>query len=199
MGIFKTVGRAVHDSFHDYDVERMHGVTVIHDADYDHLWDEWESVLNEHLPTFDEHGWLDGLERIKVGSSWLSEEYNGKYASGWGTIILADEVYAIQGATDNLSKRENVLVHEMIHHVHMRDELDAPDVSNEDVHQYQQRVGFDRLAPQFEEAVSDYAAENFLEAVAETGVLLAAGEDIDPDIRSSYDLLGGPEIPFTIN
>lgn len=195
--MFQTFYRALHDTFTNYNVVRICEIPIMHSFDSgDSEWQEWRSTLEKCLPQFDEHGWLDGLARIKVGDQFTDERHIGKYKSMWGTILLSNP----QGYTivKGAPPKEETLLHEMIHHVHMREEFGAPaPITDTDILRYQEHRQWGIAKPTFRE-VNTYAGENVLEAVAVTGAKMAYGTLDDDEAEQLYYKFGGPEIPDDI-
>lgn len=157
-------------------------------------WNTWENTFDEWLPRFEEAGWLDDLNRIEVGNVFIDQSNDGEYEHSSRTIRLGAEISIDR--TDEFvgHTHAHVLIHEMLHHVHMKRIWDGTrgPTSNE-IAAMADRMGWTGNSHTFDIYVSKYASKNFLEAVAETGTGLIIGEEYPDDVIDIYQSLNGPE------
>lgn len=191
-----TIAEAVHAAHTDPDEYEYHGVPVVYEDDsfFDSTWDEWKEVLDEWMPRFEEAGWLDDLQGIEIGDSFIKGNAGGQYHHKDMTIAFPqDPDYTgppyLVGET-----KEYALIHEMAHHVHIRDmfNLPASELDMVDLNMKQHSLGFHRKCALFEDEVSEYASSNYLEAVAETCAGIMIGNRYPVRVRRAYKKLQGP-------
>ena len=188
------IERATRDAYIKPEKYDRYPVQVVYKDSSDNTWDEWEPVLDRWLPLFEEAGWLDGLERIEVGNRMINDDRVGEYSRAERVIRLKDEPIMFDTSYLVGYTKPYLLIHEMIHHVHMRDIFNfdgkVDDVAIEQKHN---ELHWNKESHNFYIHVSEYAATNFLEAVAETGAGLCLGEEYPDYITDTYKIFGGPE------
>lgn len=187
--------RSVSNAYHAPEQKNVVGFTVLYQDSGPDNWDEWETALEEWLPRFEKHGWLDELNGIMVGECFINGRGKaGQYQQRDGTVVMndrfePDETYLVSNT------KEYGLIHEVLHHVHIRDAIGTPgEVTVEDIRDFRRsrHSGGGNLLKIFEKEVSQYAGVNILEAVAETGAGIIIGEDYPPRVRRAYKKLEGP-------
>lgn len=191
------MGKKVRSATTDPMERELCGVPIIYEdcSAYRDTWDEWWSLLNEWMPRFDEAGWLDELQRIEIGNGYVE----GGGASGqyrhYDKIVALQQDPVFRGQPWLVGEtKEYGLIHEMVHHVHIRDTFG--DCNNQlygKVSRLQIDAGFSLEVDKFKQHVSDYSAYNALEAVAETCTGTILGESYPAAVRRAYIDLGGPE------
>lgn len=191
---FNRIGRATQDAYIRPEKYDDYPVQVVYKDSGNNTWNEWESVFDTWLPRFEEAGWLDGLNRIEVGNRMINGERVGEYTRDERIIRLKDEPVMFDTSYLVSYTKEYLLIHEAIHHVHMRD-IFGFDGEVDDVALSQKHDEFQwyEEAHDFYIHVSEYASTNFLEAVAETGAGLCLGEEYPEHITETYKMFGGPE------
>jgi len=157
-------------------------------------WPKWSTILKQTIPIFEEHGWTDNLQEIRVGNKFLNGSACGEYNGNKATITLTD-MHSFDG--DNLveTSKKHVFIHEMVHHRHISS-IFGPDTATlsrqqikDELNEYEDRA----MGNDFLTEVSRRASRNAIEAVAETGAALMQGYEYSDDIRRKYEILGGPE------
>ncbi|AGM11544.1 hypothetical protein M199_gp122 [Halogranum tailed virus 1] len=162
----------------------IHGVTVTYSGTRETYWNEWQDVLNEWLPRFEEAGWLRKLNAIHIDRARFMGDGTGEYQWLFKTICLDPNPRMSRGY--NMStKREHILIHEMAHHAHNLEVGAFPSHKSE--------VVFNRHKRMFEQHVSEYAGTDFYEAVAETATGSVIGHEYPDELMNAYWKLGGPK------
>lgn len=159
-------------------------------------WDEWEPVLQAWMPRFEEAGYLDKLRAIRIGNGHLQSSGSaGQYIHEQQVVAFPQNPsYAGQPWLVGETK-EYALIHEVTHHAHIRDLFGKPasKVSLLELNLRQTGLGFAGKAEIFHDEVSQYAASNYLEAVAETCAGLTLGREYPERVLDAYEHLKGPE------
>lgn len=195
---FKRIARSTRDAYVKPEKTEICGVPVAYkNSSPGSNWDEWKPVLDEWLPRFEEHGWLDGLERIEIGSEMVNGDGVGEYRQKEQIIAFKDDAWFCGPPHLVATTKEYGLIHEMIHHVHISNLFDKPneDISELHIAVKQEDVGWKGNAHKFNVHVSEYASTNFLEAVAEAGAGMMLGRKYPDSVRRAYKQFEGPE-PF---
>jgi len=188
------IGRATRDAYINPEKYDHYPVQLVYKDSSDNTWDEWEPVLDQWLPRFEKAGWLDGLERIEVGNRMINGDRVGEYSRAERVIRLKDEPVMFDTSYLVSYTKPYLLIHEMIHHVHMRDIFDFDgEVDDVTLSQKQDDLKWYKESHDFYIHVSEYAGKNFLEAVAETGAGLCLGKEYPDHITDTYKIFGGPE------
>lgn len=196
MGALQNILWEAKKLFYDFDRYEIAGVTIIHHEASADEWDEWRPVLEEWLPQFEEAGWTEELKGIRVGSTFPTVSHGGTYRSGRQIIDL----HISSNYIDNFvidGTKEATLIHEMTHHVHIRENFHYPirETTDEKLEESFGHINrdIDIMLETFGREVSDYAGVNILEAVAETATAITLGYDVPNHIVDAYKELNGPK------
>lgn len=191
---FRSIGRKARDGYFNPTMHEICGTTVAYKNSNDEdTWNEWSDILHRWLPRFEEAGWLDDLNRIEIGNRLINDDRVGEYRREERIVGMKDnpEIYDNHYLVGHT--KEYVFIHEMIHHAHITDIFDMRRVEDVHITKKQHEVGWDGHMHDFHIYVSEYAATNFLEAVAETGSGIMLGEEYPNRIMEAYEQFGGPD------
>lgn len=191
---FRSIGRKARDGYFNPEFHEICGTTVAYKNSSDEkTWSAWSDVLHKWMPRFEEAGWLDGLTRIEIGNRLINDDRVGEYRHDERIVGMQDNPQMQDSSYLVGHTKEYAFIHEMIHHAHMCDIFDTQTIDDVQIAKKQHEVGWDGNMHMFHIYVSEYAATNFLEAVAETGSGLMLGEEYPDKITDAYEQFGGPE------
>lgn len=124
----------------------------------------------------------------------------GRYEPETGEVLINPEQMdqeTLDGVSESFAVGESVedmIVHEAMHAAHV-DALEEEGWSIEEIEEELLRGELSESERQImEEQVSDYAAANPLEVVAEVGTKITLGEEVSDEVLQIYERYGGPEL-----